>query len=1042
MASMGVALGLPLAGAWAQTALDYSGGLLQQDFDTLPRQGAFTLPVKGPLELTATPIDATGMMGWAMYANLGPSLRFEVSDGISSTSTTASFGLPGDVDRALGGISSSAYKARVGLLLRNTTGQTLTQFTLAYAAEQWRYSGTGVNTATFSYRIASTPPVLDSTAGLTVVPALSMTSPVTSGAVGARNGNASENRTWLSHTVTGISWPDGQYLMLRWQDEDDAGSPDDALAVDDLLFFAPATPAAAPQVVSMWPENGRSLVLTDAEGVVGFSEPVAAAAGAFELTGSVSGTLAVTVSGGPLRYEVRATQPFAAGETVTLRVVAAAVTSNQSAAVLPADVTSSFTVLPDAASVVLPIHTVQGAGMVSPALGGVVTIEGVVTAAFQGGYPALGGFFLQEGDADADADVATSEGLWVYDAAMAAPTIVSVGDRVRVTGRVAEHEGVTEIDTPTSVTVLGSAALPTPAIVSLPQVEAFALERAEGMQVVFDSALVVTSNEELGSRGELVLSQGGVLLTPTETLDPADLVGIRAAQAAQARNRVTLDDGSGAYYPDPTPFLNASATRRCGDRIPALAGMLTETPGGYRVQPVTSVVFEDANPRPSTPAPRSGRLRVAAMNVLNFFLTLNERGANTPTELQRQRDKLIPALVGLDADVVGLIEVEQGSAALSDLLSALNAAIPPGADAYTSVPPPVLGTGGDAIRLAVIYRSSKVTPIGAAETDDDLVWNTPDPLRPPWIQLFEEVASGERFFVALNHFKSKGSAPTSQAQQTNFDQGDGQGAWNALRVQQAQRLAVLLAGLRQARGDHDVLILGDLNSYGREDPITSLIGAGYADQAAVWSPGDISYRRSGEAGRLDHALATATMASQIRAVSHWAINADEPPFYDYNEEYKGAAQLAINIGTPFRSSDHDPILIDLDPSPQPTTYAMWAASILWPLTADSSPTADGDADGMSNLLEFACRTDPLVPSINPTTAGRSPADLTLTYPLRSNAQGLLVEPIWSENLINWQVMTTAAPVLTLDPLTVLWQASQPHDNAAWRFARLRVSLLP
>ena len=51
--------------------------------------------------------------------------------------------------------------------------------------------------------------------------------------------------------------------------------------------------------------------------------------------------------------------------------------------------------------------------------------------------------------------------------------------------------------------------------------------------------------------------------------------------------------------------------------------------------------------------------------------------------------------------------------------------------------------------------------------------------------------------MALNHFKSKGSAPTSQAQQTNFDQGDGQGAWNALRVQQAQRLAVLLAGLRQ-----------------------------------------------------------------------------------------------------------------------------------------------------------------------------------------------------------------------------------------------------
>ena len=39
------------------------------------------------------------------------------------------------------------------------------------------------------------------------------------------------------------------------------------------------------------------------------------------------------------------------------------------------------------------------------------------------------------------------------------------------------------------------------------------------------------------------------------------------------------------------------------------------------------------------------------------------------------------------------------------------------------------------------------------------------------------------------------------------------------------------------------------------------------------------------------------------------MNSDEPVYYDYNLEDKDATQQAINAGTPYRYSDHDPVVI-------------------------------------------------------------------------------------------------------------------------------------
>jgi predicted extracellular nuclease len=85
------------------------------------------------------------------------------------------------------------------------------------------------------------------------------------------------------------------------------------------------------------------------------------------------------------------------------------------------------------------------------------------------------------------------------------------------------------------------------------------------------------------------------------------------------------------------------------------------------------VLFERDNARTAAPAEVGGSHKVAAFNVLNYFTTLGERGTETLAELDRQREKLIAALGAIDADVVGLIELENnGSVAIGDLVGRLS----------------------------------------------------------------------------------------------------------------------------------------------------------------------------------------------------------------------------------------------------------------------------------------------------------------------------------------------------------------------------------
>ncbi|ADY26879.1 Endonuclease/exonuclease/phosphatase [Deinococcus proteolyticus MRP] len=547
---------------------------------------------------------------------------------------------------------------------------------------------------------------------------------------------------------------------------------------------------------------------------------------------------------------------------------------------------------PAPAGTLTAIPAVQGSGDASPLLGQTVTVRGVVTADFQTG---LRGFFVQ--DAQGDGNAATSDGVFVYTGT--APQQVQVGDLVQLSGSVAEFYGSTQLSGISAFVSCGRGQAPQPVPVQAPFAD---LERYEGMAVTFPDTLTVTNNYGYGRYGELGLSSGGRLFNPTN--------GNEATTPEQnAARTITLDDGNSAQNPAELPYLSAEGTRRTGDTVQGLTGVLHYANNAFKVEPTAAPNFVNANPRPVAPQDVGGTLKVAGANVLNYFTTFgpNDRGADSAYEFGRQQAKVVAALRGLDADVVTLMEVQNnGDVALNDLVASLNAAY--GSETYRAVQTGTIGT--DAIKVAVIYKPARVTPLGTYQTDTDPVHS-----RPPLAQTFRDNAGGGVFTVVANHFKSKGSCPSSG------DMDTGEGCWNELRVQQARALLGFVERLKAQSGDSDVLLMGDFNAYGAEKPIQTIVDGGFvSENLRIPAEERYSYQFGGQFGYLDHALASRSLDAQVSGVTEWHINADEPTLADYNVEYKANPECRTNVCTspdlwqnnPFRASDHDPVLVGLN----------------------------------------------------------------------------------------------------------------------------------
>ena len=589
-----------------------------------------------------------------------------------------------------------------------------------------------------------------------------------------------------------------------------------------------------------------------------------------------------------------------------------------------------------AVSGLVKIPQIQGSGLASPYVNTVQTTSGVVTKKLGSG------FYIQ--DPQGDGDPTTSDAIFVFNAAAAATT--KEGDLVRVTGTVTEFtpngakRSYTELKDVSAVTVLGSGNTIQPVNIELPA----ELSHYEGMLVRFTNPLTVNGNSYLGDRGELVLANGR-RETPTNRYR-AGTLDANALIAANAQNMVVLDDGIFTAPPH-IPYLAADKTVRAGDTVTDLVGVLDFGAiggggGWYKLQPTETPVFSRTNAREDAPTVVAGNVRVASANVLNFFTTFTDgtdawgrtgrgctigssapsksncRGADNLAEFNRQRDKIVGELKAMNADAVGLMEIQNdGDITVSYLVDALNASIGAPTPTYAYVAKPA-ATGTDAIRVAMIYKPAVLTPVGGALSDGDAVNN-----RPPMAQTFKVKANGAKFSLIVNHLKSKGSCGGAGA--GDSDSGDGQGCWNATRILQAKRLfSYFIPTVVAAAGDPDVLAVGDFNSYGHEDPIAYLTDNGMVNELERFvRPNGMpySYVFDGQSGYLDHALASSALNPQVAGAAEWHNNADEPDAIDYN---LGDTADDPYVNNPFRASDHDPVVVSLNLAP---AYADVTASV-------------------------------------------------------------------------------------------------------------------
>jgi uncharacterized protein len=937
LALMLVAVPMQSAGAAGggsgSISLTTLGTAYTQNFDTLANTGT-----TNNLAITGWYLNETGTSS----SNNG---QYAAGTGSGTAGDVYSFGAAGSAERAFGTLFSGTLTPTIGAQFTNNTGFTVTTLDVLYTGEMWRAGVTNRGAADrLDFQFSSDATSL--TSGTWVdYDSLDLNSPNLNATAGALSGNSAGNQTSISFSITGLSIPNGTTFWVRWKEFDIAPGADDGLGVDEFSL-TPRVFDAAPEVDGTYPVSGATDFPVNANLTVSFNEPVNVSDPWYTLVCSVSGISGVstTYSGGPTDFTIDPSGSLADGETCTLTILADAVT-DQDGFDPPDNMVMNFVVgfspFDVCAQPYTPAYQIQGSGL-SAAITGNVTTEGVVVGDFEGSS-ANSGFFLQ--DLNGDGDPATSDGIFVY---TGSSDLVSAGQVVRVTGYARERFNQTTINGSNSNTAAvpaanivqcGTGSVP-PVDVTLPFANADYPERYEGMLVRFPEPLVIAEYFNYDRFGEIVLAKplNGETRPFTGTAIDAPGAPANARTLANSLSRITLDDNQSAQnppvlrHPNGQPF-SLSNRFRGGDTVQNAVGVLGYDFSLYRIFPTGPADYTATNPRPAEPEAVGGGLRVAAMNTLNFFVTADYPTGNPldnkcgpandvecrgwdsdqPTEFTRQRDKLLTALSGLNADVIGLNELENstGVEPLESIVSGL-----PG---YDYIHTGTIGT--DAIKVGMIYRPAVVTPVG----DYKLLTTAVDPRfidtksRPSLAQTFEVIATGARFTVVVDHFKSKGSDCNDIG---DPDFGDGQGNCSQTRKAAAQALVDWIATDPTGSGDADYIIMGDLNSYAREESIDA-IKAGADDTIGTYDDYTnlinkyqgiyaYSYTFDGQAGYLDHALSFPSLTAQVTGAADWHINSDEPDVLDYDTSFKPPAQDALYEVNPNRTSDHDPVVVGMD----------------------------------------------------------------------------------------------------------------------------------
>ncbi|MBO0594098.1 ExeM/NucH family extracellular endonuclease [Nesterenkonia sp. E16_7] len=615
-----------------------------------------------------------------------------------------------------------------------------------------------------------------------------------------------------------------------------------------------------------------------------------------------------------------------------------------------------------------------------------VTTRGVVTAV----YPAeqsFNGFYLQTAGSGGDVDLSsheTSEAIFVYSPDAISQELVQIGDFVEITGDAEIYYDAPQISLYPESTQTPHHELALiedepfeavkPASLEVPE-DPQQRESLLGMLLDPQGSYTVTDHYTLNQYGEIGIVLGEEpLINPTSAFRP----GAEAeALAAENDERVIyLDDAASTSWQawsddrdQPLPYLSIEDPIRIGAEVLWQTDVIMDYRfEEWRLQPLSKLTpetaeqvqpaqFENTREGNESPAERAGDVRIAGFNVLNYFVSLGEdepgcefytdidgnpttndycdaRGAYNQASFERQEDKIVTAISGLDADVVALQEIENSryfvedgdrDRALAALVEALNGAEgTAGTWDYVESPEEV-PADEDVIRNGFIYRTDRVAPEGDsrilfedgvedldqeafAGLDLEEIFSN---AREPLAQEFTAVEGGaqnggtqedESFLAIVNHFKSKGGSGTGENADTT-----GQGSFNGDRVQQARALVAFADALEEEVETEKTFLMGDFNSYEMEDPLQVIAEAGYTNLSA--ETGGYSYMFDGAVGSLDHLFASEAAVADVVQTEIWNINSVEPLALEYSR-YNSVGTLLYSPDQ-WRSSDHDPILADL-----------------------------------------------------------------------------------------------------------------------------------
>lgn len=553
----------------------------------------------------------------------------------------------------------------------------------------------------------------------------------------------------------------------------------------------------------------------------------------------------------------------------------------------------------------LTAGAVQGRESTSALLGQTVQLQLQSTAVLRGDDDQVLGVFAQTLPDQQDDDPITSEGLLLLHRQLPAGRVVRVSGTVTEFGDDRSSITALEVDAfsdcgPSPVTAVESIELP---------LKGRPIEAVEGMLVHIDQPLVLSGVSQLGRRGELMAATGGRLYQPTEVAAPGQASS--KVYRDNLKRSIRLDDLTLAEHTQARPVWQQAypdgVLPAAGDRWRAVTGVISHH-FGYRLH-LTEAPEQVRPVREDVLPARLGNLRVAALNLLNYFNGDGRgggfptpRGARNAQELARQQAKLAKAITRLDADLLALAELENDAGETAAVRQLARAISVPGVRWQAIANPTEDGRlGVDDIAVGLIYRADRMRPVGRARTLLEAPFDQYN--RPPLLQTFEHIASGQQLTVVSLHLKSKGC---SNAAGDNADQRDGQGCWNPKRLEAARALTRWIDSIEDIDPDR-VIVLGDFNAYAREEPISWFVSKDYVSLAERFEDDRdpvYTYVYNGAAGSLDHALASRRLTAQVTQAFVWHINADQPDLLEYRSGLS-------DEGSVLRASDHDPLILDL-----------------------------------------------------------------------------------------------------------------------------------